>query len=138
MYLLGLRLVRSSGVVALDRRHERVADVGQQHAGERVDLVLRDELPVLRLGRRGMALVVFGDQLELRGARLVARLLERHLDAFVHVLARGREDAAQRRDESDLHGIGRPGGRRGDQTEDDQGDDEDAHHGLLLDVVDVR
>jgi len=108
-------LVRSSGcqverrqLVALDRRDQPVADVRQEDTGEHVDVVLGDELPVLGLSDRRVALVVLLDQLDLPSGGLIADLLEGESEALEHVLARLGEDAAQRRHEAHLIGSAAP------------------------------
>src|SRR5437870_13645634 len=62
-------------LVALDEGHQAIADIGEKDAGEDMDLVVADELPVLRDGRGGVALRVLLEELDLAPARLVADLL---------------------------------------------------------------
>ena len=122
--VVGCRQEERRQLVALDRLHQRVADLGQQHAGEDVDLVLLDQLPVLGLGGGRVALGVLFDQLQLAPGHLAARDLHPNFEAVEHVLAGLREDAGQRGQEADLDGIGRRG--RGDHG---RGGRKDEGHG---------
>ena len=125
-------------LVALDERDEAIAHVGEEDAGEDVDLVVADELPVLRDGRGRVALRVLLEQLDLAPARLVADLLERELEAVEHVLACLGEDPRERAEESDADRLR---GSRRTRRKDEQGqghgrddDDADELHALLLDL----
>src|SRR5947209_4899536 len=120
-------------------RHERIGAVRQDAAGERVHLVVLDELA--RLGERGrrLAFVVLEDDLELPAARLPARLLPVQLAAAVHVLAGGGDGARQGRDEADLDrslGGRLAGDERGERHGDEQ--ESDAAHERLLSRYTLR
>ncbi len=112
--------------VALDEGDEAIAHVGEEDAGEDVDLVVADELPVLRDGRGRVALRVLLEQLDLAAARLVADLLERELEAVEHVLARLGEDPRERAEESDADRLrgSRRTRREGEQSQGHGRDDE--------------
>jgi hypothetical protein len=88
-------------------------------------------LRVLRLGGRGIALVVFLDELDLAPRRLVVDLLERHLKAVQHVLAGGGEDTGDRTEIADADGVGGASGNRAEQEQQTDNGGGASHHGVV-------
>src|SRR6266508_6209569 len=78
----------------------------EEDAGEDVNLVVADELPVLRDRRGRVSLGVLLEQLDLAAARLVVDLLQRQLEAVEHVLAGLGEDRGKGPEVSDTDRVG--------------------------------
>ena len=98
----------------------------KQHARQHMNVILRDQLAVLRLRGGGIALVVFLDQLDLAPGDLVVHLLEGHLQPFQHVLARRGEDAGEWPEIADADRVGANSvTREQEQNQDDDGDGTD-------------
>src|SRR5215469_17027665 len=115
--LVGRREEEGGQLIALDEGHEALPHVREKDAGEDVDLVVVDELAILRDGGGRAALGVLLDELDLAAARLVVDLLERQLETIEHVLAGLGEDAGERTEVADANRLRGPGGAGTEQGE---------------------
>src|SRR5881628_1807504 len=82
----GVDRIHGGDALGLDIGNQRVGDVGEDHAGQHVDLVGLDQLAGAGQGGGRDALVVLQDDLEVAPGELPAALLPVELAAAVHVL----------------------------------------------------
>src|SRR5436309_2596797 len=130
-------------LVLLGDVHHRQGRAARDGADQQLHVVLQDELLGLAHRRRGLGLVVLGDDLDLvaQDAALDVELLDRHLHAPRLVLAVALEDAHLRAEVADLDDLLLRDGRRRDPDlrgqRDQQGESpRHALHEFLLGVVD--
>ena len=102
------------GLVLLGDVHHRQRRAAGDGADQQLHVVLQDELLGLADGRRGLGLVVLGDDLDLvaEDAALGVQLLDRHLHAPRLVLAVALEDADLGAEVADLDDLRLRDGRR--------------------------
>jgi hypothetical protein len=85
---------------------------GQEHvrpdvARDEVDIVLVDELVGLLLADFGLESVVLEDHPDIEIAHPAAHVFDREFDRILHVVADHRGRRGERRDETDLHLLGK-------------------------------
>src|SRR5262250_178284 len=115
--LVGRSEEEGGQLIAFDEGYEALPHVGEKDAGEDVDLVVVDELAILRDGGGRAALGVLLDELDLAAARLIVDLLERQLETIEHVLAGLGEDAGERTEVADANRLRGLRGARTKQSE---------------------
>src|SRR5437867_2769882 len=123
--------VERRDLLLVDVGRDRVADRRAHRPDQDVDPLPLDEAARLGEARRGLALVVFDDQLHLAPRELPALFLEKELEAVDHVLAVGGENSRLGRDEPDLERAPLRLTRAAEREGHDRQNERDEHERLL-------